>query len=324
MRGYTRLFLEYMRAPIAIAALVVAVSTAGFVGFAGMGWFDAVYMTFITMGTVGFGEVGPIGHSGRVWTMFVIVLGYATLVGMTARFTSLLVSGSINELHTERRRLAMQAGLKDHMIVVGFGRVGRATAEACLGDGFPCAVVVNEPGLAAEIETIGAVPVIGDARDTDTLESAGLMTAKSLVSTLSDVDNLVVVSTARTERPDLRIVARVADIDWCARLTRAGADDLVPIYRTAGEHLALSATTAGVMGVMPTRSGLMTEELLVSAGSPFVGRTPSQIMEMNPEVVVLGVRGANNLRRWHEVEGAIKDGDVLIVVSGDHVRLSLT
>lgn len=217
----------------------------------------------------------------------------------------------------------MQTALRDHMIVVGFGRVGRATAEACIADGHTCSVVVNDATTAAEIESLGAVPVIGDARDTDTLETAGLSTAKSLVSTLSDVDNLVVVSTARTERPDLRIVARVADVAWCARLTRAGADDLVPIYRTAGEHLALSATTAGVVGIMPTRSGITTEELLVEDGSPFVGRTPSQIMEMNPDVVVLGVRGGGNLRRWHEVEGPISTGDVVIVVSGDHAHLTI-
>ena len=323
MRGYVRLFLEYMRAPALAAAVVVGVSTAGFVGVAGMGWFDALYMTFITVGTVGFSEVGPIGTAGRLWTMLVIVLGYATLVGMTARFTSLLVSGEIKELRTEKRRRTMQAGLEGHMIVVGFGRVGRATAEACLGDGFGCAVVVDDPALAAEIEEAGAVPVVGDARDTDTLVAAGLARAKSLVSTLSDVDNLVVVSTARTERPDLRIVARVADVDWCARLTRAGADDLVPIYRTAGQHLALSATTAGVVGVMPTRSGFTTEELMVDAASPFLGRTPAQIMETNPDVVVLGVRGENNLRRWHEVDGPMKAGDVLIVVSGDHAHLNL-
>ena len=324
MRVYAKLFLEYMRAPFAAAAFVVVVSTVGYVQVAGLGWFDAVYMTFITVGTVGFEEMGPLTTAGRVWTMWVIVMGYATLVGLTARFTSLLVSGEITAIHSQRRRQSMQSALNDHMIVVGFGRVGRATAEACIADGFPCAVVENDPALFPEIESIGAVPVLGDARDTDALEAAGLDRAKSVVSTLSDVDNLVVVTTARTARPDVRIVARVADTDWCARISRAGADDLVPIYRTAGEHLALSATTAGVMGVMPTRSGLTTEELLVEASSPFVGRTPAQIMEMNPDVVVLGVRGGNNLRRWHEVEGAIAEGDILLVLSGDHARLNLS
>lgn len=323
MRAYAGLFLRYMRAPILAAAAVVAVSTAGFVVFAGMTWFDSVYMTFITVGTVGYGEISPIGRGGRLWTMTVIVLGYATLVGMTARFTSLLVSGDITELHSTRRRQHMQAALRDHMIVVGFGRVGRATTEACINDGHTCAVVVNDPSSAPEIEAAGAVPVVGDARDTDTFKAAGLDSAKSLVSTLSDVDNLVVVSTARTERPDLRIVARVADVDWCARLTRAGADDLVPIYRTAGEHLALSATTSGVVGVVQGNAGFVTEELLVDGRSPFLGRTPAEIMRMNPDVVVLGVRGENDLRRWHEVDGPINEDDILIVVSGDRARLSV-
>ena len=74
---------------------------------------------------------------------------------------------------------------------------------------------------------------------------------------------------------------------------------------------------------MPARSGFTTEEREVDADSQLIGLTPSQVMDMNPDVVVLGVRGENNLKRWHEFDGAIKAGDVLIVVSGDHPRLRL-
>jgi voltage-gated potassium channel len=312
--SYLRLLWSNMRSPVIAAILLVIVSTVGFVVFTDLDWFDALYMTFITVGTVGFGEVGSLGHDGRVWTMIVIVAGYAVLVSMTARFTAMILSGTFREYRDQQRRSKMLSHLMGHVIVVGFGRVGRATVEATVARGIPCAVIETDMTRSAAIEDAGAVPVIGDSRDTDVLEIAHIEQASALVTTLTDPENLVVVSSARIMRPDLRIVARVADADWSARLRRAGANDLVPIYLTAGQHLALAATTRGVRGVMVEGDGVTTEELTVQPDSPLVGLTPDQVMERHPDVVVLGIRRDRAVTRWHEVKDTIRADDVMILV----------
>ena len=303
-----------MRSTLLAATIVVAVSSAGYMVL-GLSPFDAVYMTFITVGTVGFAEVEGFGRDERLWTMAVILMGYFMLVGMTARFTSLLLSGQIRELRDAQRRTKLVSHLHDHLIVVGYGRVGRATVDAAVANGRPCAVIESDPVVMAGIDTRDrrVVPVSGDARDIDVLVSAGIDKAAALVTTLSDPENLVVIASAHITRPDLRIVSRVADTDWSERLTRAGANDLVLVYRSAGQHLAMSAVSAGVVGVVGETDGLATEELQVQPGSPMAGRTAAAIMRDHPDVIVLGVRRDNRLARWHEVEGEISVGDVLIV-----------
>lgn len=302
-----------MGGPMLAATVIVAVSTAGYVLIAGLPWFDALYMTFITVGTVGFSEIGEFGTAARAWTMAVIVAGYAVLVVMTARLTAMLLSGAWTELSSARRRQRLMATLDGHTIVVGFGRVGEATTESFLAAGRTCAVIETDRTKAPAVEQLGAVPVTGDARDAEVLQLAGVERAAAVVGTLSDIDNLVMVSSVRALRPDIRIVVRVTDTDWCERLRRAGADDLVPIYRSAGHHLALSATTSGVVGVMDSPNGLVTREIEVTHGSGLVGLSPAEIMRGDPLMIVVGIRNGGDITRWHEFDGPIREGDVLIV-----------
>ena len=122
----------------------------------------------------------------------------------------------------------------------------------------------------------------------------------------------MVVTSARFSRPDLRIVSRVNDMEWCGRLQRAGADDLVSVYASAGRHLATSAVTPGVLGVLSATGDAITEELVVTAGSPVIGRSISDLMSDHPTVVILGIQRDNSVARWHEITGASSPGDVVI------------
>lgn len=100
-------------------------------------------MTIITLATVGYGEVHPLDHLGRWFTIAVIVAGFAVFVNTTAQLTSLLLSGEISGA-ISRRRDKMRNRLEGHVIVVGYGRVGRATVASGREAGLQCAVVEED------------------------------------------------------------------------------------------------------------------------------------------------------------------------------------
>jgi voltage-gated potassium channel len=260
-----------------------------------------------------------------MWAILVIVAGYAVFVSMTARFTSLLLSGAFQEAVQQRRRRHMCEDLHDHLIVVGYGRVGRATARSTLASGRPCAVVDHRPELAEEVEALGAVWVEGDGRDLETLERAGVARASALVTALDDPDNLVVVVTARTLRPELRVVSRVNDTHWCERLQRAGAASLVPVFDSAGASLAATAASPSVVGVQELPAiGVRTEEIVVPEGSPLIGTAPADAMGLHPDLVIVGVRRDDELSRWHEIDAVIESGDVLVALGPPAAIAALT
>ena len=200
-------------------------------------------MTVITLGTIGYGEVQPLGTDGRLFTIGVIVASFATLLYAASVLTTMFTSGDLTRHVNERSAKKVRDGLRDHVIVVGFGRVGHAVVRSLHESGRQCVVLDLNEELDSAIHALGAVHVHGDATEVESLHAAGIDRAAGLVAaTDKDATNLVVVLTARATAPNLRIVSRVNEPEWLQRIRHAGADVAQSPYESYGRHLAGYAT----------------------------------------------------------------------------------
>ncbi|MGH3522925.1 MAG: ion channel [Mycobacterium sp.] len=124
------LVLYRLRWALLAMAILAVLATVGYVVLEGYGWIDAVYMTVITLGTVGYSEIHPLDTTGRVLTIGVIIVGFATFVYAVSVLTNLFVSGDVVAPMHHGRSKKMREELDHHVIVVGFGRVGQAACVA--------------------------------------------------------------------------------------------------------------------------------------------------------------------------------------------------
>lgn len=315
-RSLVRLVIYRLRWAILAFVALTGLATAGYVTIEGYGWFEALYMAMITLSTIGYGEVRPLGTGGRMLTMVVIVLSFTTVAYAVSALTNFYTSGeAVEHLRVRRGRRARMA-LSDHVIVVGFGRVGQAAARGLRELGRPCLVMDRDPAREEEIAYLGAVQLIGDATSEEDLREAGIDRAAALVAAAeSDEINLVVVLTARSLRPDLRIVSRVNDAEWHGRIRQAGADVAQSPYPSYGMNLAASAVSPAVLDLhdLPLL-GLGTEEVRLSDASPLLGLTISEIAAAHPGVHVVGLRRERSLRSWDDFTGPTASGDVLVAL----------
>lgn len=311
-----RLVAQRMWKAVAASGALVVVATAGYVVIAGYSWFDALYMTTITLGTIGYQEVEPLGTDGRAWTIGVVSAGFLLLVYVATSLTSLFVSGDLGRATAARKGARMRQGLHDHVIVVGFGRVGHATALAVREQDRGVLVVDADDASVAAVEAIGGVPLVGDGRDEEVLRAAGIEHAAALIAAAhDDATNLVVVLTARALCPGLRIVARVNDPQWRARMRTAGADACTSPYESLGALLATSAVEPNVLGLQDLPGlGLRTEEIEVVAGSVEIGRSLRDVALDHPEVLLLGLRRGDGQQGWHQVDRGLAAGDVVLAL----------
>jgi voltage-gated potassium channel len=236
-----------LRLPLLLLVALAAFSTAGYEVIEGYGWVDAFYMTVITLGTIGYGEVHPLGTGGRIFTIGVIVASFATFVYAASVLTNVFTTGEAGRHMKERSARKMRDALSQHVIVVGFGRVGHAVVRSLHASGRQCVVLDMNADLESAIESMGAVHVCGDATSVDDLRKAGIDRAVGLVAAAdTDAANLVVVLTARATAPNLRIVSRVNEAAWLQRIKNAGADVAQSPYESYGQLLADCAVTADV------------------------------------------------------------------------------
>jgi voltage-gated potassium channel len=300
-----------------LAMLVLSsVATVGYVVTDGYGWMDALYMTVITLGTVGYEEVHPLGTSGRLLTIAVIIFGFATFVYAVSVLTNLFVSGDALAQIRHRRSKRMRDELQDHVVVVGFGRVGQAVVRGLQQLGRDYVVLERKPAAEDAIRATGGVEVIGDATNEQDLRKAGIERAGALISACdADSENLVVVLTARAVRSDLRIISRVNEASWLDRIKMAGADVAQSPYPSYGMSLAAAAASSAVLDVhnLPLL-GLDTEEIQVQIGSPLIGSNAIEIAQKHPCAYIVGLRRSDRLQPWQTIDDAVRAGDILLAL----------
>jgi voltage-gated potassium channel len=316
-RGLLRFLLSRLRVALVLVGALFVLSTLGYMVIEHFGLLDAMFMSMITLSTVGYSEVHPLNDAGRLFTMAVIVAAFATFVYAAAMLTNLFTSGEAVSYLRRVRGKRMREQLNGHVIVVGFGRVGQATCHGVVELGAACLVMERNASREEAILEAGYVPMIGDATSEEDLLEAGIHKARALIAAAEDDSiNLIVTLTARAVRPDLRIISRVNDeSSWQGRIERAGANVARSPYHSYGLSLAAQALTPGILELHNVHGlGLSAEEIEVSDTSALVGRVLEELSGHGHDVFVIGVRREQQFRTWHDVDGPIESGDVLIVL----------
>jgi len=127
-----------------------------------------------------------------------------------------------------------------HVIVLGGGKVGQATAISLKNKGLKVNLIERDPVVAARFEGIVDQVFVGEAADRDTLERAGIAAAQSVVLTTNDDStNAYLCIYFRKLKPEIRIVSRITHERNIESIHRAGAD-FVLSYSALGQESVLS------------------------------------------------------------------------------------
>lgn len=310
--------------------LVVGVVAAGTVGYAwlGLGARDALYQTVTTITTVGFKEVEPFGAGEQWFTMLVIVAGVGAALYTFTLTVQLVVEGQLGEYVGRRRMDRRIADLSGHVIVSGWGRVGRAVAHDLQVAGRDVVVI------DLDRDRVAGIPfptVIADATQDDTLRAAGITRAGALVAALAgDAENLFVTLSGRAMNPSLFIVARARQEDSIAKLSQAGANRVVNPQELGAARMASFVVQPHVAEyvdvVMHERSlEFRMQELRIEPGSQLAGCSlRSADLRRRANVLVLALRRADgSFVNNPDPDLVLEPGQVIIAVGArsDLLRL---
>lgn len=303
---------------LAAFALVLVAGTIGYLVL-GFDFLDAVYQTVVNVTTVGLGPVRPLHAAGKVFTILLVLVGVGTALYTFSSVLEVLIEGHMRELMRRRRMERSIEHLSRHVIVCGWGRVGREVARFLAASGHQVVVVDRDA------ERLIGVPypfVQGDVTDDETLEQAGIGRAAALVAALeTDADNLYVTLSSRALRPDLQIIARARNESSEPKLLRAGADRVVNPQQLGGDRMAALVTQPHVVDFIDVvmHDGTLEfrlAEVGVGAQSPLEGTSlSSALVHDRTGALVLAIRRSDGAFLTNpSAQAEIAAGDVLISV----------
>ena len=230
--------------PLLALALVVNGGALGYRLTEGWDWGDCYWMVLITLSTLGFSdEHTPLIHTGgRIVTALLLVGGLVVVQQTIQKLLELTNSGYFRRLRERRYRQQLKRTMNQHVILCGYGRIGREIAEQLSGEGVPILVVENDPDRIEEAQQRGLTVLQGDATLDETLEEAGIHQCRALVAALpSNAANLYVILSARGLAPRTRLIARADSEEAEGKLRLAGADQVVSPYVAGGRTMAATA-----------------------------------------------------------------------------------
>jgi voltage-gated potassium channel len=310
---------RFAYAVLAFAA-VLAIGTVVFQALLDEGWVESFYRAVVSTTLTGLASA-PDSDAGKLFTVLLLFAGVAVFFYIAGVVVDVITRGDV---FGERRRRREIEDLRDHVIICGFGRVGRSVAAEFQAAGAPFVVLDHNPQSVSAARTFGALVVEGDGTRDEDLTRAGIEHAKALVASAdSDEANVFITLSARAMRQDLVIVAR-ASVDATARkLALAGANRVVQPYTTAGLHMAtvvLKPQVAAFLDIATTAGGAMPdlrfEEIVVSPDCDPCGRSIKdlRIRDATGAMVVAIRKGDGTLDVTPNPDAVFEAGDVLIGV----------
>jgi voltage-gated potassium channel len=211
---------------------------SGFILIEGMHWIDALYMTIITVSTVGFGEVQDLSHSGKIFTIFLIVSSLTTYAYALSILSSFVFEHQLNYFIRGYRKKSLKK-MQNHVIVCGLGRNGKQAIRDLQSYGKSFIAIDKDASALKDFPRAKDFFIEGDATEDEVLKNAKIETASALITTLPvDSENLYVVLTARALNHNLLIISRASGSNSEKKLRMAGVDNVVRPEVVGGAHMA--------------------------------------------------------------------------------------
>jgi voltage-gated potassium channel len=150
--------------------------------------------------------------------------------------TVLVLAGSGAQMEMYNKNFAVKCEFTSPVLILGGGRVGRATGRALASRNLQYKIVEKEPLRVKGVENA----IVGDAADLEVLNEAGIMESPSVIITTHDDDvNVYLTIYCRLLRPDIQIITRSTLERNLGNMHRAGAD-FVMSYASMGANTILN------------------------------------------------------------------------------------
>ena len=225
-----RIFQKTHETALRVALLLPQAGEFGFV-IAGIGLSSGIYT-----------------DNGYRFALVVVALTMAATPLLSILSDKLIVSTAKSIEKGEKAvPVAPEQEQKNHLIILGFGRVGETVAQMLQKAKISFLALDEDPHRVKQVRQKGYEVYYGDANNSKALSSVGLGEAKGVIITVGSVALCnYLLAEIRRDYPHLPVSCRARDLEHAANLRELGATEIV--LETLEPSLQLGATALSFGG----------------------------------------------------------------------------
>jgi len=303
---------------------VIAIGTIGFrLIEAEWDLWESLYFTLITITTVGYGDQG-ISPAGQKFALLVLIFGIGIA---TYSFSNLIQLAVHYQLAWKSKMQRQICKLENHIVVCGFGRMGKTVCERLIADKVPFVIVEQCDQAYQEAVDLGMLAIQGCATEDDVLKKAGVPNARGIVCVVnSDAENVFITLSARHLNERAFIACR-ADSDGAAeKVQRAGASLVVSPHYSAGLDVATAIVRPHLAEFLRNaqhNSGdFELSEVHVDSASSLIGQTIADFGASEEQLVFVAIKRAEGDTLIRPGGGASFEAGDIVIAAGDPEALA--
>ncbi len=267
----------------------------------------------------------------------------ASGIPILQQWLSRKVQQALPQLPSSKETPAVQ--LRDHIIIVGFGIVGRAVAQAAMTAKISYVVIEANYETVQKEKQQGTNILFGDANNPHLLEKAGIAHARIIALTFPHAaDAITIIRTVRSLAPELPIIARSLFASQVGALYEAGATEVICDELETGttmfsqilkaylledrtflqfrEQLRQAtyrqAATPTISSIAPSQlvaPDLMLQAITISPSSSLAGKTLRDLdLSQKFGILVVGVGAPNRPYQLPSADTQLHPGDQLLLL----------
>ncbi|MBE0524141.1 MAG: potassium channel protein [Methanosarcinales archaeon] len=169
--------------------------------------------------------------------------------------------------------------LEKHIIILGYGDVGRSIVKRLITAGVSFVVVDHNKEVFQDEEFFY---IIGEATSESTLKKAGVETASTIITTIeSDSDIIFSILLTRKLNPGAIILARANEIQSIDKMYKAGADYVASLTIVSGQMLGRIALLPHDLPIKDETilmyEGIEIKKYTINAYSHIIGKTLAEL-----------------------------------------------
>ena len=260
--------LKAFRLPLILTVLTMMVGTVGYVIIDDFTLMDAIYQTGITFTTVGFGEIAEVSDAGRIFTITLIIAGFAIFSSAIGILVAELNRGNIVSILKERRMLYQIARLKKHFVVCHHNDYTIEVTKQLRKNHIPFVVIDPRPEIHEwAIEHRYTTYLQAEPHTELAMLKAHLASAKGLITLSNSIsDNIALIASVRLfekehSLPSAYFVISTAEFPGdIEKLKKLGSDSVISPTK-------LTAQRVSAMAARPDMANLL-EEFLYNSDNP--------------------------------------------------------